>query len=288
MKKIIILLCFILTSSLYAQDLNNYKYVLVPEKFEFLKETDQYRLNGLTQFLFNKYGFNAYLGKKDLPEDALNNNCLNLFAEVVNESNMFTSKLAIQLKDCRGDVVYTSPFGKSKNKSYKVAYNEALRQAAKDLANLNYKYNGSKDIDLSSALAEQTPVTKISKEVAQKEVKDIVKDQTKEITEEITEEITKELPKDVKNSATKEDKLPSQFFAQKRQKQGWLDYNIVDSDGVLYFVFYSTGKEDMYLVEQSKNQDKMLCFKKDNLWHLVSRDATKMEIKVFNIQFPKE
>ena len=40
----------------YGQDLNDYKYILVPEKFEEMKVADQYRLNGLTNFLFNENG----------------------------------------------------------------------------------------------------------------------------------------------------------------------------------------------------------------------------------------
>ena len=39
-------------------NLNNYKYVIVPKKYDFLKEEDQFRLNGLTKFLFEKYGEN--------------------------------------------------------------------------------------------------------------------------------------------------------------------------------------------------------------------------------------
>ena len=43
----------IFTSS--AQNINEYKYILVPETFEFTGEVNQYQLNSLSQFLFNKY-----------------------------------------------------------------------------------------------------------------------------------------------------------------------------------------------------------------------------------------
>jgi hypothetical protein len=289
MKNILLLISFFLTTSIYAQNINKYKYVLVPEKFEFLKEADEYRLNGLTHFLLNKNGFNAFLGKKDAPQEALNNNCINLFAEVINESGMFKTKVAIELKDCRGEVVYMSPFGTSRSKSYKVAYNEALREAGKHLSSLDYKYD---DSNKSESIADKeqnsieettktimndstiitTTITKIIKEVS------VPKSEKKELLNKVVEE------KDIKKKE-EEGKLPTKYYAKKIQKIGWEDYNIVDKNGVLYFIFYSTGKKDTYLVDQVKSQDKTMCFKEGDLWHLVSRDETKMEIKSLQIEF---
>ena len=265
MKNSLIVCCFFLTIGISAQNLNKYKYVLVPEKFEFLKNEDQYRLNGLTHFLFNKYGFTAFLGKKDAPLDAVNNNCLNLFAEVISASNMFITKLAIQLKDCRGRIVYTTPFASSKEKSFKVAYNKALRSTAEHLETLKYKYDGQDNIDFE-----------IEKEVP------LVINKTNKLVK--IDSISSNLNKDKQDL---ENKRPTKFYAHKIQKEGWVDFNLVDKKGVLYYVLYSTGKEDTYLVEQTKHQEKMLCFKNKNLWYLVSRDQTNMVIKTIEIQFEK-
>ena len=55
---IIITLFIIFQASLEAQtDLNQYKYVSVPDRFDFLKTSDQYQLSSLTQFLLTKQGF---------------------------------------------------------------------------------------------------------------------------------------------------------------------------------------------------------------------------------------
>ncbi len=40
---------FIIALTCFTTNLNNYKYVLVPKKFDFLKEADQYQLNSLTK-----------------------------------------------------------------------------------------------------------------------------------------------------------------------------------------------------------------------------------------------
>ena len=44
-----------LTINLPAQNsINNYKYIILPKKFEFLSQADQYRLNTQTRFLLKK------------------------------------------------------------------------------------------------------------------------------------------------------------------------------------------------------------------------------------------
>ena len=52
-----------LSINLYAQqtNLNDYSYVIVPDQFDFLKSKDQFQLNSMTKFYFEKSGFNAYL-----------------------------------------------------------------------------------------------------------------------------------------------------------------------------------------------------------------------------------
>ena len=57
-KIYIFLLALSVNMSSWAQmSLNDYKYVSVPEKFDFLKSNDQYQLNSLTFFLLKKKGF---------------------------------------------------------------------------------------------------------------------------------------------------------------------------------------------------------------------------------------
>ena len=138
-------------SSTFGQDLNSYKYVLVPSGYEFLKEPNQFQLNELTKFLFEKQGFEAYLENEELPEELDQNRCKALFANVKNNSRLFSTKLVVVLKDCKNNEVFISEEGSSREKDYKTAYHEALRNAFESFAALNYKYEG----DISA-----TPVRK--------------------------------------------------------------------------------------------------------------------------------
>lgn len=142
MRKLMVLLCLILSGIAFPQSvINDYKYVIVPAKFNFLQKEDQYRLNTLTKYLLEKYGFTVYLDSEVLPDELANNNCNKLYADVQSVGNFLTTKLIINLKDCKNRILFSSLEGKSKEKEYAKAYNEALRDAFKAFETLRYKYN---------------------------------------------------------------------------------------------------------------------------------------------------
>ena len=130
-------------SSLAQSTLNDYKYVSVPEKFDFLKSNDQYQLNSLTRFLLKKQGFKVLNKSDNYPMDLAQNNCLMLNANVVRIKGLLITKLQLELTNCKNTLVFSSEVGKSKLKEYQKAYYEALREAF-ELSEFNYAYNGSK------------------------------------------------------------------------------------------------------------------------------------------------
>ena len=107
-------------SGLVAQELADYKYIIVPQKFEFQDEEGEYELNGLTRFLFIKYGFNAYLENEALPADLNESGCNTLYARA-DVSGFLSTNAAITLVNCRGKEVFALPEGKSKIKSFLVS-----------------------------------------------------------------------------------------------------------------------------------------------------------------------
>ena len=151
MKKIILLLCVSICFSAFAQsNLDAYKYVIVPNKYGFLKEANQYQLNGLTQFLLEKEGFTALMEDDVMPADLMANGCLALRVDVNSDSSLFKTKLKVLLKDCKNKVVFESPEGVSKEKEYDKAYQGALRTAFESLNDINYKYNGATNIGIAA------------------------------------------------------------------------------------------------------------------------------------------
>ena len=142
MKKVLFLILFLASSPCFAQSVNDYKYAIVPSKFEFLKDKDQYRLNTLTKMLLEKYGFVTYFDTDILPTEVAENNCNKVYVDVQNTGNMFSTKLIVVLKDCKNAILFTSLEGKSREKEYQVAYNQALREAFSSFDKLEYKFSG--------------------------------------------------------------------------------------------------------------------------------------------------
>ena len=134
-------LTFLLSFS--QNSINNYKYVAVPENYSFLKSKDQYQLNSLTAFLFEKYNFTVLNSLGNYPTDLANNKCLLLNSDIIRIKGVFKTKLQLTLTDCRDNIVFSSEIGQSKLKDFKKAYQEALRNAFVSVAGLNYDYSGS-------------------------------------------------------------------------------------------------------------------------------------------------
>lgn len=144
MKKILsIIALLVLTSNVVAQDLNNYKYALVPSKFSFSREKDEYRLNTLSKMFMQKYGFESYLDSEILPSDFASDNCNKVYVDVIEDNSMMITKVKVVLKDCYNQVLFTSDEGKSRLKEYTAAYNQALREAFASFEKLNHQYNGN-------------------------------------------------------------------------------------------------------------------------------------------------
>ena len=110
--------------SLSAQSLNDYQYIIIPEQFSFQSSPNEYDVNEMLQFSFNKYNFKAFIKGQPLPDEA--SFCDALQVSVL-KKGLLKTVLKLELKDCKGNVVYTSPEGKSLKKDYKVAYFQAIR-----------------------------------------------------------------------------------------------------------------------------------------------------------------
>ena len=142
MKKYLLVLVVFLSAlaSLNSQNLNAYKYVIVPVKYDFLKEQNQYQLNELTKFLFEKSNFEVIMEGSEMPADWVADNCIALYVDVEDDSKLFNTTLKLILKDCGKKVILESQNGSSREKDYKTAYHEALREAYKSFESLDHSY----------------------------------------------------------------------------------------------------------------------------------------------------
>ncbi len=268
-KKIIFTVSFILIS-LFAtaqKDINTYKYIIVPKSFDFTKGEDQYQLNSLTKFLFNKYGYEAYFVDDELPEDLKQDICLALVSEVSNEKkSMFKTKLEIILKDCFGTIIMTSEIGESRLKDYNKAYVESLRMAFTTYQNLDYKYVPK---DQNESETEKTSVKPKDKKVT--EIVGGIK-----VVESVTVEKAKVIEESV-DLVTEQPNDSSLFYAQPIDN----GYQLVNSEPKIVMILLSTAAENVFIVKD-KNA---IVFKEDGFWYYSENNGKLNERESISIKF---
>lgn len=279
----ILIACFIATSVFSQTNLNKYKYVIVPDRFDFLKGKDQYQLNSLSQFLFNKYGFETLMEGTVYPEDLIRNRCLALKSDVIKDSGMFKTKLSVELKDCNDQVVYTSHVGESREKDFKTAYNKALRDAFRHLATLNYKYEPSSEDITAMAASKTSETSEVAQEIQQlkQEIKNLKKAKEAEVAVVETPKVIIPQPKPVEKKEVDKtsviEGVSNVLYAQEIDN----GFQLVDSSPKVVYKIKNTGLNNTFLVEGQS----AIVYKKGDDWILEYYTDHVLKQDVLNIKF---
>lgn len=144
-RKIAVLLIFTLVAVAgFSQNtVNSYKYVLLPQKFDFQSSINEYQLNSTAKALLEKKGFTVFWINDNLPQYLAANKCNALVADITQRKAIFTTNLTLSLKDCYGNTIFKGKEGRSWEKEFDVAFNEALKNAFTTLNALPYKYDSA-------------------------------------------------------------------------------------------------------------------------------------------------
>ncbi len=255
-KYIITIIAFLLISNVFAQsNLNDYKYVIVPKKYDFFKSADQYQVNSLTKFLLEKENFKVFFND-NLPEDLSKNRCLGLYANILENKSMFKTKLIVELKDCNNKTVFKSKEGASKEKDYKKSYHEALRDAFNSFKGINYKYQPKK-VEQEIVLVKTPKTPKVEKPI----INEVPKQQVI-IEQKVVKPVIKETP------------ASNILYAQSIGN----GFQVVDSTPKVVMILISTPKQNVFIV---KGQDAIV-YEQDGFWYLAKND---MSVETLNIKF---
>ena len=258
--------------------------MIVPKKFDFLKEENQYRLNMLTKFLFEKYGFESVMEGEGYPDDMVANRCLALKSDVTKDSGLFKTKLTVELKDCNDRVVFTSEVGESREKEYTKAYNEALRNAFESFETVNYSYSPDASVVASSTTVQPKAETKaVTQEIeALKAEIQSLKEEKQAKTTEIKQDMPKVVvaikPADVEKKAVEVQEAPKNMLYAQAIENG---FQLVDSSPKVIYRIIETGVNNVYLVEGIS----AIVYKEGNSW-IIEQLAGNNPIKeTLNIKF---
>ncbi|ARV16682.1 hypothetical protein [Polaribacter sp. SA4-12] len=264
-KKIAFSLLLVLAMSAYSQnkEINNYKYIIVQEKFDFLNNPDQYQTSSLTKFLFQKKGFTVFLSNETLPNDLLQNRCLALTANVTEASSLFSVKTIIELEDCYGKLIYSSKEGKSKKKDYKKGYQESIRNAYKTMSDLEYTYIPEKEVAQVNEVVKSEVALPINKNT-------IVK---------VVPEVKEAAP--VKNLVSTVIAKPSIVIETLYAQVKTNGFQLVNTTPAIIFQILKTNVKDVFIIK-GKNG---IIYKSENIWVAEYYENNKLVVKQFDIKF---
>ena len=274
MRKIFFILSVILLSfSSYSQaSLNDYKYVIVPQQFDFQSKPNQYRLNELVKYMFKKIGFESFIEGDAIPEDLKSNFCLALRAEVKSKGT-FLTKSTITLLDCNKDVVFITREGVSKEKDYSKTYNLSLRDAFKAFEGINYKFNPNN----SKYTKPESDITKEKEEIEKlkAEIKELKEEKKKGVSS--IEDTNNKQKKDSVKTQKVSDGTYEGFIAKKISN----GFKLLNNSPTETITVFESGVKDVFIV---KGRDAIIYKKGDN-WMYSEANETDIISKKINIRF---
>ncbi len=270
MNRVVFLLLMVFSgNTLIFGQLNNYKYVIVPKKFDIFKKENQYRTSTLVKYLFTQEGFNAvYEGA--FPLDLEVEPCLGLWVNLIDESSLFITKTRLSLVDCNRKVVFETQEGKTKTKEFEQAYREAISEAFGSLRMLNYSY------EPEVKEGNQAPITVSFKDdiksLEEESNTNTTKTESKKTDE--TAVVGKNKPK-VPVKGVKGNKL---LYAQAIED----GFQLVDSTPSVVYILKSTSAPNVFLVSQAGKNG--VVFKENGKWY-IEFDEKGSKAKELNIKF---
>ena len=281
-NKIIFSIIFLGLTSVFSgaqSDLNAYKYIIIPEKYSFQRFDDQYQLNSLTEFLFNKEGFTTLVDGKR-PNDLYDNPCLGVTVDLLNNSSMFNTKVVLKLVDCKDVVVYTSEEGGSKLKEYKRGYHEAIRKAFQSFKALDHNYDSSLAVSVKP-IDEEKNTESIIESQPNAEKAALVEKQMESIEEE-TVDNSEMSNVNLSNNAQDipaiiEDNTKNVLYAQKISN----GFQLVDGTPKVIYKLLKTSKDNVYVLEGKSG----IMYKSEGKWFAEYYKSGVLTIEQLTIKF---
>lgn len=279
MFKSVLSLCFffLMNLSLQAQ-LDSYKYIVVPKKFDGFKYENQFRTSTQIKFLFSQNGYKA-IYEDQIPTDLAQDPCKAVRVLLIDDSSLLATKVRLGLQDCNGVVVYESEEGKSKSKEYEIAYREAINGAFHDLEELPYSYIPPEAV--MKSLEAQKDVTP-----TQAESSDITDTKSSAAMEAVSSDASAVNPamKEAAISGTAvqiETSTGEEIWYAQATDNG---YQLVDSTPKIRMKLVKTAQKDTFIATVDDQAMGMVYKKDGQWWHEYFKDG-KTEVRPLKLKF---
>jgi hypothetical protein len=290
MKTRILFLMFFITFYGFSQTVNDYKAVIIPMKYDFQNDENQYRLQTISKVDLQKAGFKAFYADESIPAE-FNDRCSLLYIDVKKDSGFLVSKLYVVLKDCFGTVVFKSETGKSREKEYQAAYAEALNLAFESIYALNYQYNGNtnfatKTVPYQSATT-TVPVAAVAvTPTPEATIPPTSTPATQAVSPSVAVPVTATavattaaVAASIKEPKTSKGKTTNLLYAQPTS----YGYQLIDSEPKVVMKVYKTSNPNSFMAKKGDVQGALVS--KDNQWFFEYYQNDKLISEKIDVKF---
>lgn len=287
MNKLIIFLIFLGLSGPVKGQLNSFKYIVVPKKFDAFKGNENHhQTSTLIKYLFAKEGFNVVY-EDALPEELTDQKCLGAYVDLEKNPKLLSTKMTIVLNDCYGEIVFRALEGSSREKDYKKAYHEAIRKSFVSIAQLDYQYEpAEEEVEETITVSFENDIKKVDStrqnqvagaaavvEIATPEER--YYEDKRPVPSEYSIEKTKP---DTETSTEETEPIPS-YLARPLEN----GFELVDSESKLWLNLYATSTPDVFLAKSEKENG--MVYKRDSKWYFEYYEQSELKVQELNINF---
>lgn len=263
MKTRFLFLTLFIASYSFSQSVNDYKAVIIPMKYDFLKTENQYRLQTLTKINLQKAGFQAFYANEIIPSE-ITDRCSVLYLDVKKDNGFLLTKLFVNFKDCFGTEIFKSEIGKSREKEFEAAYVEALNNAFNTVYALNYKYNGNTNFSPKTGInAQSVPVAA-----------------TPAVTVPVVAPVSVAVVSETKNEPKTSESTNSNMLYAQSTSYG---YQLIDSEPKVVMKAYKTSNPASYMAVKGSIQGVLVS--KDNQWFFEYYQNDILVSEKINVKF---
>ncbi len=273
MKTRILFLMLFVMSYCFSQTVNDYKAVIIPVKYDFQKDENQYRLQTITKLDLQKAGFVAFYANEPIPAE-FPDRCSLLYFDLKKENALLTTKLYIVFKDCYGSVVFQSAIGKSREKEFETAYVDALNKAFYYVYELEYAYNGNTNFSPKSVVATPSVAAGSTSVSATPATAPVVGSAVVAVSAVAVLPTKKESPE----SKIPENTSTEILYAQPTS----YGYQLIDSEPKVIMKLYKTSNPASYMATKGSVQGALVS--KENQWFFEYYQGDKLISEKINVK----
>ena len=123
MKNFSIFVLFLFSIHSFAQQ---NKVIIISNKYEFQKEKNTYNINTMLKAILVSNNYQVFFDDEVLPVEIAQNRCKALAGVLVDNSNMFLTKMKFQIRDCQNNLLFETAEVKTREKDIQNAYIEIV------------------------------------------------------------------------------------------------------------------------------------------------------------------